>query len=323
MIRSRVYRDGQLEEEASFDPAELEKVRRDSRHRLWIDVVDPSDEELSTLQRLLDLHELSVEDSRRWEQRAKVEFYPGYVFVVLHALSLDANDDLIDSEVHIFADENLYLLTIRRAPLFTFDAAIDRARATSDFRDEGIGYPLYLILDEVVDDYLIVVDRLEDLADDVEERVFGEDQDERLQRQLFDLKRLVIHFRRLAAPTRHVVDELADHGGIVTQRLTPYYRDVQDHVTRTIELAENVGEMLRSSLEALLAQASNRLNIVVKQLTGWAAIILIPTLIAGIYGMNFEHIPELEWLFGYPFALALMAVSAFVLYRVFRRRDWL
>ena len=94
-------------------------------------------------------------------------------------------------------------------------------------------------------------------------------------------------------------------------------------MTRTIELAENVGEMLRSSLEALLAQASNRLNIVVKQLTGWAEIILIPTLIAGIYGMNFEHIPELEWLFGYPFALALMAVSAFVLYRVFRRRDWL
>ena len=322
MIRSRVYRDGQLEEEAPFDPAELEKVRRDGGHRLWIDVVDPSDEELSTLQRLLDLHELSVEDSRRWGQRAKVEFFPGYVFVVLHALSLDANDELIDSEVHIFADENLYLLTIRRAPLFTFDAAIDRARATTDLSGEGI-YPLYLILDEVVDDYLIVVDRLEDLADDVEEHVFGEDQDEGLQRRLFDLKRLVIHFRRLAAPTRRVLDELADHGGIVTQRLTPYYRDIQDHVTRTIELAENVGELLRSSLEALLAQASNRLNVVVKQLTGWAAIILIPTLIAGIYGMNFEHMPELEWLFGYPFALALMAVSAFVLYRVFRRRDWL
>jgi magnesium transporter len=323
VIRSRVYRNGQLEEETSFDAAELEKVRLDGRHRMWIDVVDPSDEELSTLQGLLDLHELSVEDSRRWGQRAKVEFYPGYIFVVLHALSLDANDELIDAEVHVFAKQNLYLLTIRRAPLFTFDAAIDRARATSELGGEGIGYPLYLILDEVVDDYLIVVDRLEDLADDIEERVFGEDQDEGLQRELFNLKRLVIHFRRLAAPTRHVLDELADHGGVVTQRLTPYYRDVQDHVTRTIELAENVGELLRSSLEALLAQASNRLNVVVKQLTGWAAIILIPTLIAGIYGMNFDHMPELEWLFGYPFALALMAVSAFVLYRVFRRRDWL
>jgi magnesium transporter len=146
VIRSRVYCDGQLEEEGSFDPAELEKVRQDGRHRLWIDVVDPSDEELSTLQRLLDLHELSVEDSRRWGQRAKVEFYPGYVFVVLHALSLDANDELIDSEVHIFADENLYLLTIRRAPLFTFDAAIDRARATSDLSGEGIGYPSAFVL---------------------------------------------------------------------------------------------------------------------------------------------------------------------------------
>jgi magnesium transporter len=323
VITSRIYRDGQLEEEAPFDAAALEKCRADSARSIWIDVVDPTDEELSTLQHELQLHELSVEDSRRWGQRAKVEFYPSYVFVVLHGITIGPDDDLVDSELHVFADEKVYLLTIRRAPVFNFDAAIQRARAESDLRDEGIGFRLYLILDEVVDDYLTVVDRLEDLADDIEERVFGGQEDEDLQRELFDLKRRVIRFRRLAAPTRHVLDALADHGGIVTQRLTPYYRDVQDHVIRTIELVENVGELLRSSLEARIAQASNRLNIVVKQLTAWAAIILIPTLIAGIYGMNFEHMPELEWLFGYPFALALMAISAFVLYRVFRRRDWL
>jgi magnesium transporter len=323
VITSRVYRDGQLEEETSFDPAELEKCRADDARRIWIDVADPSEEELSTLQRELDLHELSIEDSRRWGQRAKVEFYPGYVFVVVHGITLGSDDELVDSEMHLFADENVYLLTIRREPLFNFDAAIERARRESDLRDEGIGFHLYLILDEVVDDYMEVIDRLEDLAGDVEERVFGEEENGKLQHELFGLKRQVIRFRRLASPTRHVLDVLADHGGIVTSRLTPYYRDVQDHVIRTIELVDNVGELLRSSLEARIAQASNRLNIVVKQLTAWAAIILIPTLIAGIYGMNFEHMPELEWLFGYPFALGLMAVSAYVLYRVFRRRDWL
>jgi magnesium transporter len=323
VITSRAYRDGVLEEETSFDPAELETVRQNGRHRLWIDVVDPSDEELSTLQRALDLHDLSVEDSRRWGQRAKVEFYPNYVFVVVHGVTLGDDEELVDSELHIFADEKVYLLTIRREPLFNFDAAIERASSASHLAEEGIGFPLYLVLDEVVDDYLAVVERLEDLADAVEDRVFADEESQELQEELFGLKRRVIRFRRVAAPTREVLDLLADHGGIVTPALTPYYRDVQDHVIRTIELVGNVGELLRSSLEARLAQASNRLNVVVKQLTGWAAIILIPTLIAGIYGMNFEHIPELEWLFGYPFALGVMAVSAFVLYRVFRRRDWL
>jgi magnesium transporter len=323
VITSRIYHDGTLEEEAAFDPAELEKCRRDGARRMWIDVVDPTDEELVGLQRELRLHELSVEDSRRWGQRSKVEFYPNYVFVVLHGITMGPDDDLVDSEVHMFADEKVYLLTIRREPLFNFDAAIRRAARASDLRDEGIGFHLYLLLDEVVDDYLGVIERLEDLADAVEERVFADEESEELQHELFSLKRRVIRFRRAAAPTREVLDLLADHGGIVTPKLTPYYRDVQDHVIRTIELVDNVGDLLRSSMEARLAQASNRLNVVMKALSAWAAIILIPTLIAGIYGMNFEHMPELDWLFGYPFALSLMALAAFTLHRVFRRRDWL
>jgi magnesium transporter len=323
VITSRTFHDGTLQQGKPFDPAELERCRSDGARRIWIDVVDPTDEELTTLQRELGLHELSVEDSRRWGQRSKVEIYPRYVFVVVHGITLGPDDELVDSEVHMFADEKVYLLTIRREPLFNFDAAIQRAGRESDLRDEGIGFHVYLLLDEVVDDYLTVVERLEDLADGVEERVFVEEESEELQHELFGLKRRVIRFRRAAAPTREVLDLLADHGGIVTPRLIPYYRDVQDHVIRTIELIDNVGELLRSAMEARLAQASNRLNVVMKALSAWAAIILIPTLIAGIYGMNFEHMPELEWLFGYPFALGLMAVAAFVLYRVFRRRDWL
>ncbi len=186
-----------------------------------------------------------------------------------------------------------------------------------------------MLLDEVVDGYLDVIDRLEDLSDEVEERVFGDDVAEDLQEELFRLKRKVVRFRRAVAPMREVLDLLGE-SEVVTPPLVPYYRDVQDHVIRAIELTDNIRELLTSALEARLAQisnrlaeASNRMNVVMKHLSGWAAIILVPTLIAGIYGMNFRHMPELGWQIGYPFALATMAVSALILYRVFKKRDWL
>jgi magnesium transporter len=124
-------------------------------------------------------------------------------------------------------------------------------------------------------------------------------------------------------PLRQVIDLLDEHGDLVTPPLVPYYRDVLDHVIRSQEMIDNIRELLTGALDVRMAQASNRLNIVMKQLSAWAAIILIPTLIAGIYGMNFRHMPELDWRLGYPFALGVMAVAAFTLFRVFKRRDWL
>jgi magnesium transporter len=323
VITSRIYRDGRLEEETDFDPAAVEACRASGEHRIWIDVVEPNDEELELLERTLGLHELSVEDSSRWGQRPKVEFYPDYVFVVLHGLRIGDTDELVDSELHLFAGQRFYLLTIRREPLFEFRRAIERAVRDTGIVREGIGFHLYLLLDEVVDEYLDVVDRLEDLSDDAEERVFRDDAAEGLQEDLFRLKRRVVRFRRAVAPMREVLDLLAEDADMVTPALQPYYRDVQDHVIRAIELTDNIRELLSSALDARLAQASNRLNLVVKALSGWAAIILIPTLIAGIYGMNFRHMPELDWRLGYPFALGVMGLSAFALYRVFKRRDWL
>jgi magnesium transporter len=322
VITSRIYRDGRLQEEKDFDAAAVEACRA-AGQRIWIDVVEPTDQELGLLQATLGLHELSVEDSRRWGQRAKVEFYPDYVFIVLHGIGIDEGDELVDSELHLFAGQRFYLLTIRRTPLFDLRRAAERAARNPETAEEGIGFHLHLLLDEVVDGYLNVVDRLEDLSDEAEERVFHDDESEGLQEELFRLKRKVVGLRRAVSPMREVLDLLAEDADIVTPKLQPYYRDVQDHVIRCIELIDNIRELLSSALEARLAQASNRLNLVVKQLSGWAAIILIPTLIAGIYGMNFKHMPELAWRYGYPFSIGLMLVSGFVLYRVFKRNDWL
>ena len=226
MITSRIYRDGKLEKGSDFDPAAVEACRSSGEHRIWIDVVEPTDAELELLKRTLGLQELSVEDSSRWGQRPKVEFYPDYVFVVLHGLRIGDGDELVDSEVHLFAGQRFYLLTIRREPLFEFRRAVERASRDTEIVREGIGFHLYLLLDEVVDEYLNVVDRLEDLSDDAEERVFRDDADEGLQEVLFRLKRRVVRFRRAVAPMREVLDLLGEDADMVTPPLQPYYRDV-------------------------------------------------------------------------------------------------
>ncbi len=328
VITCRVVRDGTLEDQIPFDAAVVATARNDG-HRVWLDVVDPTDAELRTLQHELGLHELAVEDSRNWGQRAKVDFYPAHLFLVAHGLGIDEAGELVDREVHLFAAEKQFLVSVRREPLFDFTKVQGRLGVESEVAGEGMGYLLYLLLDEIVDGYLDTIDRLEEHSDDIEDAVAeqedGNDAEATrlLAQRIFRLRQKVVRIRRLAAPMREAVDLILESSTIATPPLLPYYRDVLDHVIRALELLDNVRDLLTSARELQLAQVSNRLNVVMKQLSAWAAIILIPTLIAGIYGMNFEHMPELGWFFGYPFALAVMAAAAFVLYRTFRKRQWL
>ena len=323
MITCRVYQDGSLQQEVPYDRLVIEGAREAGSHRVWLDVIDPTDAELSELQSEFGLHELSIEDSRRWGQRSKVEFYPDYLFLTAHGLTIQDADELVDSEIHLFAGKGFYLITIRREPLFAFESAVQRLGRDQALMREGIGFLLYLICDEIVDGYLDAVERLEDLSDDLEDRVFSEGGDADVQEDIFKLKRKVVRFRRLAIPMREVVDLMQEFPGLVTPELVPYFRDVQDHVIRSIEFIDNIRDLLTSALEAQLAQVSNRLNVVMKQLSAWAGIILVPTLIAGIYGMNFRNMPELSWQVGYPFALGIMLLAAGLLYRAFKKREWL
>ena len=322
MITCRLYRDGAVVHEGAFEPKTVHAAMR-AGGWAWIDAVEPSADELAELRETFSLHQLSVDDSLRWGQRSKIEFYADYLFLVLHGLALDERDELVDSEFHLFANRTSWVVTVRREPLFGIDEIRARVKAENELEREGIGFLLYVILDEVADRYLTCVDRLDDLSDDVEDRVFADDDDGTIHGDIFRLKRKVVTFRRLALPAREVIDLLSESAGIVTPALRPYYRDVMDHVIRTAELVDNIRDLLAAALESQLAQVSNRQNAVMKQLSAWAAIILIPTLIAGIYGMNFRDMPELSWRLGYPLALGLMAAAAGTLYVVFRRRDWL
>jgi len=324
VLTVRILRDGELVREAPFDAAAVAHAREVAA-RVWVDALDPTPEELSALQAAFGLHDLSIEDSRRWGQRAKLERFRDHDFVVVHGVSLGAGDELQDHELHLYVGTS-FLATVRRAPAFDLRRTLERLARRDPLEREGIGYLLYLVLDEVVDGYLDVVEELEARTDEVEERVDRDDGAEAerpLAREIFHLRRASSVFRRLIVPMREVVDLIQESPSLVTPALAPYVRDVEDHVIRAIELLDNVRDILTSAREVQVALESKRLNVVMKKVTSWAAIILIPTLIAGIYGMNFRHMPELSWRFGYPFALGAMAIAAGALYVAFKRRDWL
>ena len=292
----------------------------------WFDVVDPTLDDLSTLQAELGLHPLTVEDAQHQQQRPRVELFADHAFVVVRPLTVAASGDVAETEIHAFVS-NRWLVTLRFAPAYDLAGVVRRWEANGTLAGGGTGVALYMLIDEVADGYLNLVETLEDRADDLEDRVFGRGRVEGdpgdLQTQILRLRRDVVRLRRSAMPLRQAIDTIHDELWSLNRELLPYYRDVAEHLLRSVELADNVRDSLTTILEVRTAQAANQLNEVMKKLTAWAGIILVPTLIAGIYGMNFEGIPELHWSVGYPLALGMMAVSSTALYLVFKRNEWL
>jgi magnesium transporter len=298
--------------------------RLDGASWVWVDAVDPDPGDIAEIQRQLDLHDLAMEDVRQRNQRPKLELYPGHAFAVFRPLFL-GSDGLAGSELFVFVASR-FLVTLRFAPAFDMGRAKSRWPVVCALAP-GTGAALYAIADEIVDDYLAVVEELEDRADDLESLVFRSDPEPQagasLQLEILRLRRDAVRLRRHAVPMRQAIDRLADDSDLVTQALVPYLRDIADHLLRTIELTDGVREILTTIVDIRMAQSAHLLNEVMKKLTAWAAIILVPTLVAGIYGMNFRHMPELHWVLGYPLALGVMVVSSVWLYTGFRKRGWL
>ena len=326
MITCHIYRDGRLEREPYDAERARELLRTDADARIWLDVSAPSEADFRTLAERFGLHELSMEDMRHRNQRPKVEVFPEYHFVVIRPLTRGPDRELMVHELHAVIAERL-LITLRYDPEYDLAEVLERWTRQGDAEQRaGPGFLLYVLMDEVVDTYLTLVEEFEDEADELEGLVFSEDGGAptvEVQQQLFHLKRDIVVFRRSVMPLRRVVDFFQEQPKVVTGPLAPYFRDLADHVVRCIELVDNVRDLMTALLEVRVAQVANRLNEVMKKLTSWAAIILLPTLVAGVYGMNFRYMPELNWRYGYPMALALMVAGAGTLYLIFKRRDWL
>jgi magnesium transporter len=320
-VTCRLYRAGELAA-TRFDTARISEILHEPGAMIWLDVESPDDATIAMLKEEFGFHELALEDSVQPHERPKIEQYEGYFFLVVYGVAL-TDEGLREHEMAIFVGPN-YLVTVRKEPVFDLRDVVKRWEAHRELTKEGGGYLLYILLDEAVDGYFDALDMYEDRIEGIEELVFGEKATTRAQQGIFGLKRELLQFRRIVSPLRDVLDVLQRRTvEVVTETLEPYYRDVYDHTLRSIDFLDNLRDILSSALDAHLAVVSNRLNEIMKSLTSWAAIILIPTLIAGVYGMNFTHMPELHWRYGYVYALALMAGSMLLLYRMFKKRGWL
>jgi magnesium transporter len=315
LYENGVRRPGEVELEQAY-----EACRRPECFA-WIGLFEPSTEEFDSVRREFSLHELAVEDAIKAHQRPKLEAYGDSLFVVLKtARYVEEGDQVELGEILVFVGDG-FVITVRHGETALHDVRM-RLEQRPDLLKLGPGAALYAIVDRVVDDYAPVISALDHDIRQVEAEVFSASGNP--AERIYKLKREVLELHGAIAPLVEPVERLERREvGFVPEELTAYFRDVKDHLLRSARDVDSFRELLNSILTANLTQSSVRQNEDVRKISAWAAIIAIPTLISGIYGMNFEHMPELTWTVGYPLALGLMAGACFLLFRLFKRAGWL
>jgi magnesium transporter len=284
----------------------------------WIGMYEPTAEEFSEVAAEFEFHHLAIEDAVHAHQRPKLERYADHDFVVFKTARYVDSDEIVEiGEVMAFVGEH-YIATVRH------DAACDlatvRAEAERDSTQLARGpfAVLYTIADRIVDDYEVVVTALETDIDEIQEAVFSGPKSSHAER-IFRLRREVLQFRQAVGPLIEPLVRLSQRN----TALDDYFRDVHDHASRVAERLATFDSLLSDALHANVAQVGMRQNEDTRKISAWVAIVAVPTMIAGIYGMNFDHMPELRWRFGYPLVLGVMLASSLLLFRTFRRREWL
>jgi magnesium transporter len=290
---------------------------------IWIGLHEPTEAELDKVADEFGLHPLAVEDAVKAHQRPKVEEYPDSLFVVLKTVRYDEESQQVDlGDVMLFIGDS-FVVTVRHGQARALADVRRRLEAEKELLDCGPSAVLYTVSDAVVDDYSEIAFAVEEDIEEVEGRVFSPDRTNDAGR-IYNLKREVIEFRRAVRPLVEPMTRLST-GQVkhVHERLRPFFRDVADHAVRVTEQVEGFDDLLTSVLNANLAQVAVQQNSDMRRISAWVAIVAVPTMIAGIYGMNFDHMPELHWRFGYPLAVGVMAVACVGLYRAFKRSGWL
>ncbi|MGH3365784.1 MAG: magnesium/cobalt transporter CorA [Nocardioidaceae bacterium] len=325
IVDCAIYRDGErLALAHAMDDLHATVAAADREHDfVWIGLHQPSGEELATVAREFDLHPLAVEDALHAHQRPKLERYDDGLFLVLKTLWYVDEDDAVETgEINVFVGPR-YVVTVRHGA----GAELGRARRDLEERASVLGHGpaavVYAVCDRVVDEYETVAAALEVDVDEIEHSVFSADRTSDAQR-IYTLKREVQEFRRAVGPLREPMSRLAN-GTVVTipGESAPFFRDVFDHVVRVSERVGALDDLLSAALSAHLARVTVQQNDDLRRISAWVAIVAVPTMIAGIYGMNFTYMPELRWRFGYALAVLVMLAACVALYRFFKRSGWL
>jgi magnesium transporter len=326
IVDRAIYREGKRRD-APEHLAELNAACRHGDGIAWLGLYRPDAEEFAHVAHEFELHELAVEDAINAHQRPKLEQYGETLFLVLRpARYIDESETVEFGEVHVFAGPQ-FVITVRHAEAPDLGRVRRKLEARPDLLSRGPVAILHAILDRVVDDYAPVVAGIEHDIDEIEDEVFGGSPD--VSRRIYELTREVIEFQRATKPLAAILEGLMRAPGVGEEERR-YLRDVHDHALRIDERGDGFRDLLQNILDInltletkALSETSTAQNEEVKRISAWAAILFAPTLIGSIYGMNFEHMPELEWLFGYPFALTLMVASSVALFVTFRRRGWI
>ena len=323
IVDCAIYEDGRRRDGAFELEHAYEACRRADDAFAWIGLYEPTEDEFDSIRREFALHELAVEDAIKAHQRPKLEVYGDTLFIVLRTVRFLADQDETElGEILIFVGDG-FVITVRHGE----GSALHDVRLQLEQRPDllrcGEASVLHAILDRVVDDYAPVIAALEQDVDEVEQEVFSPERTNPTAR-IFELKREVIEFQRAAPPLAPPLERLARGDfPIIHETIRSYFRDVYDHLLRAVEQIDTMRDLLTGALTANMTQVGVRQNEDMRRISAWVAIIAVPTMLAGIYGMNFEHMPELEWSFGYPLVIAVMIVLCSGLYRYFRRAGWL
>ncbi len=321
--RTRLYRDGRLELEG-FPVAEISDHLADEAVTIWLDLRDPDRSDLDVLSEEFGLHSLAVEDAVNKGQRPKLDRYRSHLFLNAYGAQLDAGTgELATSELAAFVTPRA-LITVRKDDGLDIGAVVERWDANPDLASFGVGYLLYGLLDYIVDGHFEAVQSLDDAVETLEDQLFAAvPQNLQVQRRSFELRKSLVLLRRIVIPMREVVNALMRRDlHVVGDDLMPFYQDVYDHVLRAAEWTDSLRDLVNSILETNLTIQGNRLNVITKKVTSWAAIIAVPTFITGFYGMNVPY-PGFSLQAGFATSIAIMVVAALVLYVIFKRKDWL
>jgi len=320
LVAASVYADGQRVRDIPIEEAGT--WSRKAGHIVWIGLYEPSTALLERVRVQLNLHELAIEDARNAHQYPKVERYGDALFVVARTAQV-IKDKIAFGETHIFVGKG-YVVSVRHGPSTSYTAVRERVESCPLSLSRGEDYILYSILDFIVDNYAPVVEAAQSEVDSLEDRLLSRALPDAAIDRLYTLRRELLKLRKAVAPLVDVCHRLehADEA-LIEPQMQPFFRDVSDHIRRVQEEIDALREVLAFAFEASLMAGQAQQNAITRKLAAWAAILAVPTAVAGIYGMNFQNMPELQWRYGYYAVVAVIVSLCGLLYWRFKRVDWL
>jgi magnesium transporter len=327
IVDCAIYRDGRRTDGPADLSAALDEARATGDAFLWIGLHEPTEKEFNLVSSEFGLHPLAVEDALSAHQRPKLEVYDDSLFAVIKPVVYEQSSDTVTTDELMAFIGDSFVVTVRHGEGAPLAAVRRRLEAEPEVLKHGPTAVLYAISDAVVDHYIEVAGELQVDLEELETEVFapaGGSDTKSTASRIYTFKRQILEFRRATGPLSAPMARLAGADvPFVHEHSQPFFRDVSDHLTRANEYVEGLDRLLSDILSAHLAQVGVRQNDDMRKISAWAAMAAVPTMVAGIYGMNFEHMPELHWVWAYPVLIMLMGAAVFALYRQFKRRGWL